>query len=182
MPGTLAKRWPLYALGTAPGYYTIKADADLEKNADQLRGYLRGKATAKSLYYRVWNLWAAAKVSGIQTPQEQKELIQEILEKQQADGGWSPISLGIRPKSKDGFQGIESDAYPTALVLHVLQTAGVSKKDAAIAKGLAWLQSHQASTGEWRSLSVNKKRDPESHVGKFMSDAATAYAVLALGH
>jgi squalene-hopene/tetraprenyl-beta-curcumene cyclase len=170
------------ALGTAPGYYTIKADAGLEKNVDQLRGYLRGKATAQSLYYRVWSLWAAAKVSGIQNPQEQKELIQEILQKQQADGGWSPVSLGIKPRSKDGFQGIEADAYPTAFVLHVLQTAGVSKKDAAIAKGLAWLQAHQASTGEWRSLSVNKKRDPESHVGKFMTDAATAYAVLALGH
>jgi len=34
----------------------------------------------------------------------------------------------------------------------------------------------------WQGVSVNKKRDPASHPGKFMSDAATAYAVLALSH
>jgi hypothetical protein len=66
--------------------------------------------------------------------------------------------------------------------LHVLQTAGVPKDDAKIAKGLAWLKRNQATTGAWTSVSVVKKRDPASHSGKFMSDAATAYAVLALSH
>jgi hypothetical protein len=32
----------------------------------------------------------------------------------------------------------------------------------------------------WRAASVNKNRDPASDVGKFMTDAATAYAVIAL--
>jgi hypothetical protein len=67
-------------------------------------------------------------------------------------------------------------------VLHVLQTASVPKDDPAVAKGLAWLRANQRPTGEWRGSSVNKQRDPATHVGRFMTDAATAYAVLALSH
>jgi len=67
-------------------------------------------------------------------------------------------------------------------VLHVLQTAGVSKDDPKVAKGLNWLRENQSPTGEWRGNSVNKKRDPATHVGRLMMDAGTAYAVLALSH
>ena len=109
-------------------------------------------------------------------------LIDRLLEKQQNDGGWSLSSLGSFVRSDATAQETASDGYATGLVLHVLQTAGVRKDDAKLAKGLAWLKANQLATGEWRSESVNKKRNPTTHVGKFMSDAATAYAVLALSH
>ena len=48
-------------------------------------------------------------------------------------------------------------------------------------KGLAWIRTNQSKAdGRWQAWSVNVKRDPESQVGKFMSDAATAFSVMAL--
>jgi squalene-hopene/tetraprenyl-beta-curcumene cyclase len=50
-----------------------------------------------------------------------------------------------------------------------------------VTNGLDWLRHNQdPATGRWTATSLNKQRDPASEPGKFMDDAATAYAVLAL--
>jgi len=170
------------AVGTAPGYYTPGADADNDARVTLLRGYLKVELQRQNLHNRAWGLWAAAKVEGILTKAEQKNVIDQLLDKQKDDGGWSLPSLGTWVRSDRTAQETSSDGYATGFVLHVLQTAGVPKTDVKIAKGLAWLKRNQAPTGAWGSVSVVKKRDPASHSGKFMSDAATAFAVLALSH
>jgi squalene-hopene/tetraprenyl-beta-curcumene cyclase len=170
------------AVGTAPGYYTPGTDADTDARVRLLGDYLKDGLPRQNLHNRVWGLWASAKVEGILTEAEQKKLINQLLEQQHDDGGWSLSSLGNWVRSDGTVQETGSDGYATGLVLHVLQIAGVPKDDVKIAKGLAWLKSNQSARGAWRGISVNKKRDPATHSGQFMSDAATAFAMLALSH
>jgi hypothetical protein len=168
------------AVGRAPDYVP---DDDISQDGLRLlRGYLKEKLATQNLHNQVWTLWAASSVNGILTKSEQQKIIDQLFEKQQEDGGWSLPMLGKWTRSDGTTQETASDGYATGLVLHVLQSAGMPKDDAKIAKGLALLKRNQAANGAWRTVSVNKKRDPNTHSGKFMSDAATAFAVLALSH
>lgn len=170
------------AVGTAPGYDAPDAIAGTNAKVQSLRDYLKREAPRQDLHNQTWALWAAAKVEGVLTPAEQQHVIAQLLDKQCDDGGWSLPSLGKWRRNDGTPQDDVSDGYATGLVLHVLQTAGLPKSDIRIAKGLRWLVSNQTPTGAWRCASLVKKRDPGSHTGKFMSDAATAFAVLALSH
>ena len=83
-------------------------------------------------------------------------------------------------RDKTPFES-KSDGYATGLVAFALQHAGVPKIDNALKRSMSWLVANQSkSGGSWQSFSLNRERDLTSDVGKFMSDAATAYAVLAL--
>jgi squalene-hopene/tetraprenyl-beta-curcumene cyclase len=168
------------AIGTAPGYYRPGADKEIDGRVRLLRDYLKNKLPTQNLYNRAFGLWASAGLEQVLTAEDRQKIIGQLLHKQQPDGGWRLASLGTFARNDGTTEPTISDGYATALVIHVLQTAGVPKRDARVAKGLTWLKSHQSATGAWSGISLNKERDPNTHVGKFMSDAATAYAVLAL--
>jgi squalene-hopene/tetraprenyl-beta-curcumene cyclase len=170
------------AVGTAPGYYTPGKNAETDARVALLCGYLKNGFPTQNLHNRAWGLWASTKLEGILTNAEQKKLIDELCGQQRDGGDWSLSLLGAWVRSDGTEQETGGDGYATGLVLHVLQTAGVPKEDVNIAKGLDWLKSNQLPSGAWRGVSVNKKRDPASHSGKFMSDAATGFALLALSH
>jgi hypothetical protein len=168
------------AVGSAPGYYRPGADPALDGQVKLLRDYLTSRLPDQNLFNKVWALWAATKLDGLLSAEGRNKIIAELLTKQQADGGWALPSLGTFKRSDGSPQSTASDGYATGLVLYALQNAGLAKDDPKLVKGLAWLKTNQTPTGEWRAISVNKKRDPATHVGKFMTDAATGYAVLAL--
>ena len=78
---------------------------------------------------------------------------------------------------------VKSDGYATALVTFTLQQAGIQRENGQLERGLSWLVRHQnKAEGFWPADSLNKRRNPSSDIGRCMSDAATAYAVLALTH
>jgi squalene-hopene/tetraprenyl-beta-curcumene cyclase len=179
------------AVGTAPGKYASLPG--IQGNLKLLREYLNRESPSQSTINRVFLLWASTKLSGLLAPEQQKTIIQEILSRQQADGGWRLASItwsgnGWSARSllrmwlrEDGtpING-SSDGVATGLVTLVLEEAGVLRDNAQLQRGLSWLMDNQTAEGFWPASSLNKRRNPSSDTGRFMSDAATAFAVMAL--
>jgi squalene-hopene/tetraprenyl-beta-curcumene cyclase len=115
-------------------------------------------------------------------PEQQQSLIASILALQQQDGGWSLSSLVGNWKRNDGTPlETKSDGYATGVIAFVLQQTGLPRDNVELQKGLSWLANNQdIKEGLWPAYSLNKQRKPTDDGWLFMSDAATAYSVLAL--
>jgi squalene-hopene/tetraprenyl-beta-curcumene cyclase len=190
------------AIGIAPGGYAASADADRMK---LLREYLAQAADKQHLFNRLTTLWASttwagvaggagkaggeaggvdgaggARGAAILSAEQQRAIVDEALRLQQADGGWSMTALGSWKRVDNTPLDTRTDGYATGLIAYVLQGSGDPRAREPIARALAWLQKNQDPAGLWIASSLNKQRDPASDAARFMSDAATAYAVLAL--
>jgi len=169
------------AVGLAPENY--RADPEIQQNLEALREYLNRKYPPQTLLNRISLLWASAKLPGILTARQQQSVIDQILSKQRADGGWCAASLVGTWKRTDGTPLVmKSDGYATGLITYVLQQAGVSRDSVHLEDGVSWLMRNQTRwSGHWQGYSLNKWHYDLFPVGDhFMNDAATAYAVLAL--
>ena len=168
------------AVGWAPDSY--RTSADIQPNLDLLAEYLQRQQDSQSTLNRAVVLWASGKLPKLLKPEQRAAIVDSIAGKQLADGGWNAGSLVLRDwKRSDGTPfAAESDGYATGLMVLALEQSGAGSAKGSIAKGRAWLEHNQDTSGAWLSTSLNKKRDPQSDPGRFMNDAATAYAVLAL--
>ena len=122
------------AVGTAPGYDVAAAGGEARRGLHALQTYLKKHYPLQNLHNRIWMLWASTTLKGLLTSSEKTWLSTQILEKQQASGGWSLGSLGAFAR-KDVKQDTNPDGYATGLILHVLQLAGGSKDECAYRQG-----------------------------------------------
>jgi squalene-hopene/tetraprenyl-beta-curcumene cyclase len=168
------------ATGTAPEAYD--SEPAIQASLARLRSYLDREYTNQPLSNRVVLLWASTKLPGLVGEDRRARLIADLCDDQRSDGGWSLESLhqaanGWRPLRR--LTG-RSDGYATGLVTLVLARTNGSS-DGHVASGVAWLARNQnRPEGFWPAYSLNPAHDSEPDVARFMNDAATAYAVLAL--
>jgi squalene-hopene/tetraprenyl-beta-curcumene cyclase len=180
------------AVGMAPENY--RAAPESRSNLHLLSDYIRRECAHQAPIHQVVALWASSKWPGLLTAAQQRSIIDNVLSKQQSDGGWGLSTLGwtwsglsihslvnLWVRSNDTPWAGKSDGYATGLIVFVLAKAGVSGHDAHLQRGRSWLVRNQhQSEGLWPGYSLVNRRDPSSSTGRFMNDAATAYAVLAL--
>jgi len=166
------------ALGSAPDGYAASPEA--KPGLDRLRAFVNSRFEAQNLFNRLTMIVAAGRLDGMVTAGQRHGTAAAVLPLQQADGGWSLSTLGDFARVDETALDTRSDGYATALAVLALRSAGGQGHDDALSKGLAWLASHQEPSGRWTAASLNKQRDPASDPARFMNDAATAYAVLAL--
>jgi squalene-hopene/tetraprenyl-beta-curcumene cyclase len=165
------------AVGRAPDNY--QHSPKIQENLRLLRGFLRKEYAEQPLLNKVYVLWASAKLPGLLNEKERAELVTTLAAKQQRDGGWSVNDLGTWKRRDDTPEETRSDGLATGLTVLALEQAGVGRPESR--RGLAWLAQNQSQDGgNWSAWSLNKKRDPSTDIGRFMSDAATGFAVLAL--
>ena len=169
------------AVGTAGADYYDRSD--IKPKAAALRAYLRTQFANQSLHNRAMGLWASSKLPDVLSDGDKKRLIEELAGIQEADGGWRLASLGKSGgdwKSHGLYpEAAISDGYATGLVVLALRRGGVPNDDAKLKKAIAWLSTRQID-GTWPTAYINRARNPRDDIGKFMRDAATAFAVLAL--
>lgn len=167
------------AVGIAPGGY--RSTPTIQDALARLRAYLIGHYAAQPLHQKLAMLWASSVLPGLLDPAQQNSLIQAVFHVQHRDGGWSLYALSPSYRRFRSFLRHWSDGYATGYVAFVLQKAGVPVSNPRLARALAWLRDHQhLPGGRWVTSSINQWESSANPESRFMSDAATAYAVLAL--
>jgi hypothetical protein len=187
----LGAAWAAIAVGRAgPAYYEVLSEVD-QARLGRLRSYLKDRYAQESLHNRLTALWAATFLDGILDPPQRQALIDEVFALDPEGNGWTLTALAKQPNNMATWQRVHAipadatdDGYATSYIVYVLKRAGATHPK--LARAAAWIAAQQIAAGRGPALYLNIPRYPDSSnanramVGKFMHDAAAAYAVLAL--
>jgi len=174
------------ALGLEPADY--QNESPVREHVLSLRAYLSRGYDEQPFMNQLYVMWAAARIPGLITEARKLRLKDEVRRLQNPDGGWSLASLdeqkSLRHSAFDLLKLVNgangSDGCATGLTVLALEEGGMAADDPMLRRGLQWLERHQFEDGSWWASSMNVFRDAASDTGRFMSDAATGYATLAL--
>jgi hypothetical protein len=148
-------------------------------------------------------LLASTRLEGLLNRDQKDALTAYLRQRQNADDGWSLYKLGPwtwskagPPSGPEGKPDVSllsmSDAYATGLIAYVLRQTGLPASHPEVRRATAWLEAKQAEVQVdqshwkcWRTDSLNYDHEHGGSDGEpwrrmFMSDAATAFAALAL--
>lgn len=178
------------AIGTAGDRYPHRKDEAIKQKIAALRKNLKTQLEKKPFFHnRALGLWADSHLKDVFTEVERKQMVADLFSLQSPDGGWSLGDLGKSKTSQDspGWKlfkvhpnGAVSDGYATGLVVIALKRTAQAAGDERLKRGVAWLTSKQRTDGTWPVAYINKERNPDDNIGKFMQDAGSAFAALAL--
>jgi hypothetical protein len=190
------------AVGGVPGY-AGGMGANVPSGVGRLRSYLTANYAKQNLYSRTWMLLASTRLAGLLSYDQIDALTAELRSKQNADGGWSLYSLGpwtwskasppFEPKGKPDVSLLSrSDGYATGLIAYALRQAGLGAGNPSLKRAADWLKANQRKYEIdqscwkcWRTYSLNHDQEHGGEEGEpwrrmFMSEAATAFATMAL--
>lgn len=167
------------ATGSAPGGYQDRPE--IRDNVVELRDYIRANQAGQPLHNRLVALWASGTLRDLLPDSTRQDILAALWRGQSADGGFSMAALGPwKPRAAVPLTQ-ESNGYATALAAFAVEQAGVGRDMPKLARALDWLRDHQdPRDGSWAAVSMNKQREPSNMPAKFMRDAATALAAMAL--
>jgi len=167
------------AVSIAPDDYS--RSPRIQPGLTALRDYLERNYDTQPMANRLVVLWASARLPHLLSAARRAALLNDVRRLQRNDGGWSLTDYGEWKRHDNTPLDARSDGYATGLTVFALKEAGISASQPEMKRATRWLIANQdAAQGLWPAYSLNKKRDPSTDVGRFMSDAATSYAVMAL--
>jgi squalene-hopene/tetraprenyl-beta-curcumene cyclase len=167
------------AVAIAPDGY--RDSPQIQAGLNKMVAWLKKGYASQPLFDRAFVLWASARLPGLLSSAERRQVSEELGSLQREDGGWALSALGTMWKRRDNTtQETRTDGYATAIALLALNAGGMPAESSTIEKARTWLMRNQEKDGSFPAWSLNKERDPASDVGRFMRDSATGFASLAL--